>query len=73
MVYSNDNTDVNQESLVRDLQFHQIEKQYPNNPDSINQNDSSIINKIYNLANHQVVGDLILARLIALISWYFSK
>lgn len=73
MVYGNNNTDINQESLVRDLQFHQIEKQYPNTPESINQSDSGIINKIYNLANHQVVGGLILAGLIALISWYFSK
>ncbi len=64
---------VGHESDFRDSEFHQIEKTYPNTPAATTQKKSNIFQKIWTFLNHQVVGGLIVAGVIALITWWLSK
>jgi len=63
---------LNQYSDLRESEFHHIEKKYPNNPAATTQKESTILQKIYNLTNHQVIGSIIGGLILTFILWYFK-
>lgn len=67
------NSEVNQESDLRESEFHHIEKKYPNNAEATSQKESTIFQKIYNLTNHQVIGGTIAGIIVAIIIYFMSK
>jgi hypothetical protein len=66
------NSPIVQDSDLRESEFHQIEKKYPNNPAATTQKPSTIFQKIYNLTNHQVIGGIIGGLILTFLLWYFK-
>jgi len=64
----------NTQSLgLRQPEFHKSEKQYPNKPDkTIKTTLQSILKKIYELSNHQIIGGILLAALLAYLARFFK-
>ena len=74
MVNGDNNSNVNQGLDLRQGLFHQTENQYPKNADNPQiSGKQSILEKIRNFTNHEVIGSLTATAILALCTKYYSE